>query len=269
MTPTSTDEHPAAIDPRLRARRSEVQRREGRRRLHRLVVVLGVLSAGGGAAAIALSPLLDVDRVVVRGATVNGTDPVHSAAGIVRGEPMATLDVQAARIAIEAVPWVDTASVQRSWPGTVVIAVTERRAVAAVRTAEGSWALVDADRRQLSVVGTGEIADLPRIEGLSPPAGAGSELVPDAAGALELASLLSGAMPADEFRVMVAVDDSLEVVVERPSRAEVRALFGRPDRLADKVVALVTLLDENEVKAGPARIDVRVPGAPVLTRAAQ
>ena len=269
MTPTSTDEQATVIDPRLRARRSEVQRRQGRRRLHRLAAVLGVAAAGAGAGAIALSPLADVDRVVVRGAATTGTPAVHDAAGIDRGEPMATLDLRAARAAIEAVPTVGTASISRSWPGTVVITVTERRAVAAVRTDDGRWALVDADRRQLAVVDAGEVGELPRIEGLGPLADAGSELGPDAAGALELASRLSAAVPAAALRVVVAAGGSMEAAIQRPDAPEVRALFGRADRLADKVVALVTLLGEKEARTERLRIDVRVPDAPVLTGPAQ
>ncbi len=141
--------------------------------------------------------------------------------------------------------------------------------MAAVRTDDRRWALVDAEGRQLDVVDAAAVADLPRIEGLDPPADAGSELPPDAAGALELASRLSEAVPAGAVRVMVAAGGSMEAVVERPDAPEVRALFGRADRLGSKVVALVTLLGDNEERTGRLGIDVRVPDAPVLTGPAQ
>lgn len=267
MTPTSTGEHLAVIDPRLRARRGEVQRRQGRRRLRRLLAVLGVVAAGAAAVGIALSPLLDVDRVVVRGATRSGPAAVDTAAGIDRGQPLATVDVDAAQAAVEAMPWVSAATVERSWPGTVAISVAERQPVAAVSTDDGRWALVDARRRQLAVVGADEIAGLPRVEGLAPAAAAGSELGPDAAGALELARHFPEAMASATYRVVVDTDGSIEVVMTPSGAPEVRARFGRPDRLADKVVALASLLDHDDQWPAGTRIDVRVPEAPVLTKA--
>ena len=64
----ATLERPAAhIDPRIRARRIEVQRGMGRRRLQRLVDVGLVLAVAAGFAVALRSPLLDVDAVRVAG----------------------------------------------------------------------------------------------------------------------------------------------------------------------------------------------------------
>lgn len=280
MTLPSTEEARLDIDPRLRARRQDLRRREGRRRLRRLVAVL---SAGGGMLgiwAVTLSPLLDVDRLVVRGATRSGAAAVEVATGIARGEAMASLDLRAAGRAVERVPWVAAATVERQWPGTVLVKVSERTPVALVHAQEGRWVVVDARGRQLTVFGSedmgalgdmagaGDIAGLPRIEGLDATASAGDELGAGAAGALQLSQRLAVAALSPAPRVEVQPNGALDALIESAGGGEVRVLFGRPERLGDKVVALATLLAELDDRPGSVVLDVRVPEAPVLTRGA-
>lgn len=265
------------IDPRLAARRREIRRRQGRQRRRRLVGVLGV---GGVAAAtwgIALSPAFDVDRVVVRGATNSGEGTLEAAAGIDRGQAMVTLDLGATQEALEASPWVASASVRRSWPGTVVVSVDERRPVAAVRVSPepvagagagtaARWAVVDAEGRQLVVVADEAPTPLARIEGLAADGQPGRALGRAASGALELAARLSGIVPDPPPRITVLADGRLEATIAAEDRGEWRVLFGHPDHLDDKARSLVTLLERGVLgDVGASVIDLRVPDAPVLT----
>lgn len=274
MTLPSTEEARPDIDPRLRARRQELRRREGRRRLRRLVAVLSVGGGVLGIWAVSLSPLLDVDRLVVRGATRSGATAVEVATGIARGEAMASLDLEAAGRAVERVPWVAAATVERQWPGTVLVKVSERTPVALVGAQEGRWVVVDARGRQLTVVEGDDIASLddmaglPRIEGLAPIASAGEELGAGAAGALQLSQRLAAAGLSPAPRVEVRPDGALDALIELAGGGDVRVRFGRSERLADKVVALATLLAELDDRPGSVVLDVRVPEAPVLTRGA-
>ena len=66
--PRRRSSRPTPIDPRIQARRIEVQRGVGRRRLQRLVDVGLVLAVAAGFALALRSPLLDVDAVRVAGA---------------------------------------------------------------------------------------------------------------------------------------------------------------------------------------------------------
>lgn len=131
------------IDPRIRARRVAVLRAQGRRRLHLLLALVGLIALGGGAWGLTRSPALDVDHVRLQGLDPRLTDSVLAAAGVSTGTPM--LDVDTAEVAgrIETLAWVESAAVRRDWPGTVRIEVTERTPVAVVPDGAGV-ALVDA-----------------------------------------------------------------------------------------------------------------------------
>lgn len=113
------------VEPRLAERRRSVAEEQHRRRRRRLAAVLVVLALIGLAGAVAWSPLVDVDRVVVDGAERLDPDLIRSASGIERGEPMVGVDLRAVRRAVRDVPGVTAASVRREWPGTVRIDVVE------------------------------------------------------------------------------------------------------------------------------------------------
>ena len=256
-----------ALDPRLRARRREIQRHQGRRRLRRLQAAMGLAALGAGAWGLALSPLADVDRVLVEGANRSGTDAVEDATGIHRGEALATLDIGQAGAGVEGLPWVATATVTRSWPDSVVVVVTERRPVAVVTTADGSRVAVDGQGRQLAVVDDSAFPELVGISGLAPDADPGATLGLEAAAPLELAGLLPRAVPGLRSELAVTGGE-LEARVLGRAGEEVLVRFGDGDRLADKVTALAALVGAGVLGEGPGllEVDLRVPDAPVLTR---
>ena len=119
------------VDPRLRARRIEVMRAEGRKRLRWVVVVLGLTGAGVITLVALRSPLFDVDRVRVTGAERTSTSAITAAADLDLDEPLVEVDLGAVEAAVEELPWVDEADVRRDWPGTIVVEVHERRPAAA------------------------------------------------------------------------------------------------------------------------------------------
>lgn len=255
------------VDPRLRARRIEVARRAGRRRLARVVVALGataVVAAGWG---LTRSPLLDVDRVDVRGAERSGADAVATAAAVAPGTPMVDVDPPGVRAAVGALPWVEHVSVTRDWPGTLRIAVRERRPVAVVGEGRGA-VVVDATGRVLAPaadLAPGE--EVPVVLGV-PVDGAPGELaaaddrgrlLPGLGRALEVARRLPAALPVPAGPVVVdgrAVDVELDVG---------RARLGARGDVDDQLVSLATVLARVDL-ACLAVVDVRVPSAPAVTR---
>ena len=72
-----------------------------------------------------LSPLLRVQDVQVVGATAVSTDEILSLAGI-DDESMLRLDLAAAERRVESIPIVQAARLERRWPQTIRIEITER-----------------------------------------------------------------------------------------------------------------------------------------------
>jgi cell division protein FtsQ len=255
---------PPRIDPRIRARRIEVQRDEGRRRLRKvlvIVILLGVLASAWG---ITRTALLDVDHIRVTGAGRTGEQKVVAVSGISRGDALLTAPLGRAADRIAELPWVQTVRVHRSWPGTVAVTVVERTPVAALPAKGGQWVVVDAQLRQLEVVKDADPA-LVRIDASPVTPELGRQLDGQASGVLEVAASLPGSLRDRIVSLRPAAGGSIDGTVRLRDGSEAWLRFGSPTQLAAKWLALLSVLDE----ADPSRlagIDVRVPAAPALTR---
>jgi cell division protein FtsQ len=105
-----------------------------------LLLVVGLLAWLGW-----FSGVLTATQVQVRGVTGASAAEVRRVAAVPLGGPIMRVDTGAAEQRLVAGKAWDDVSVSRSLPHTVVIEVSPRRAVLAVRTPEGSVDLVDAD----------------------------------------------------------------------------------------------------------------------------
>ncbi len=252
---------PAPIDPRIRARRIEVQRGAGRKRLQRVVDLGLVLVVAIGFAGALRSPLLDVDAVVVRGNEHTPTDLVLDAAGISQGDQLMDLDLARAGEQVGALPWVAETRLHRGLDGQVALRIIERTAVAV--SGDGDRAvLVDATGQALAFLVDEPVlgATLVRLTGIEEHPEPGQVLDPEASGAaLELAARLAVVAPGLVPELSVA-DPIVGVLA---SGEEVR--FGDPTQLEAKVRSLRTVLDQVDLTCA-AVIDLRSPGSPVLTR---
>lgn len=260
MSSTDAREVGVAIDPRIRARRIDVQRDAGRRRLRR-VVDLGLLLAVALGFAVALrSPLLDVGAVQVSGLQHTSSEAVAAASGIRVGEPLMDVDLHTAGTRVGALPWVARVTLHRSLGGTVAIRVTERTPAAVV--GQGADAIVvDATGRVLA-----HEADLPtvaarlvRVVGLSGGLAPGDTLPVQATAALALAGRLGTAVPGAIADVTVGPEPVATLV----RGGEVR--FGDPATLTAQLRSLRTMLDEVDLTC-LGILDLKAPANPVLTR---
>lgn len=257
--PPPARSRPIEVDPRIRARRIEVKRDEGRRRRHRLiglVVVTGVLAAGYG---FSVSPALDVDRLRVVGAQRADPAAIAFASGVSTGDPMLRVDGGAVARRVEALPWVGHASVRRRWPGTVEVEVVERRAVAQLPATGGGWAQVDASGRVLarSRQPSGSMVLLRGLVAGRP----GTSLDRSARPALRVAAAMGPAMTG-----LVATVDGRRGEVTITLREGAVVHMGPPEDIAVKLRSLAALLASAPRTCPIATIDVLVPSAPVLTR---
>jgi cell division protein FtsQ len=241
--------------PRMRARRVEVARDAGRRRLRRVNVVLAVVCAVVWSLVVLRSPLLDVDRVQVVGAESTADADALAASGIDTGEPLVGVDLDGAEAALADLPWVDEARVSRLWPGTVRIVLTERTPLATQAHA-GGWAVVDAQGRVLAVVA--ERPDLVLLDGHGD-AAPGGRLSPAERSVLRTLIRLPDGVRA-EVTGAAAGPDGQQVTLESGELV----VLGDGSSLAAKLAAADAVAADAAPEDG-CRIDVRVPTAPVLT----
>lgn len=259
--PTSTLEPPAAptppIDPRIRARRIEVRRVEGRRRLQRVVDAAVVATVALGFLGALWTPLLDVDEVQVQGAASTGPDVVLEQAGIDVGDPLVAIDLNRVGNRIAALPWVRGVRVHRRVSGVVTLEVRERTPVAALTTPDGVM-LVDQAGRVLGPPAAEGAGSVPALVGVSGAVAPGQFLGARVADALALAAEVASGAPG----ALVSVrPDGL--TGQLAGGGVVR--FGDATQLEAKVRSLRTVLDQVEL-ACLGVLDLRLPGSPVLTR---
>lgn len=119
-----------AIDPRIRARRVEVHRAEGRRRLRFLAVAAGLVAVAVAAWGLTRTPLLDLDHVRVDGAEGADAEVVRERAALANGTAMFDLDLGAAERAVAELAWIKSVRAEREWPGSVRLTVEPRTGVA-------------------------------------------------------------------------------------------------------------------------------------------
>jgi POTRA domain, FtsQ-type len=265
------------VDPRMRSRRIHVRRSAGRRRLKRVTLVLAGMAIVVLALAATRTPLLDVDRVLVTGVDGARADAVRSAAAVAPDQPLVSLDTGAVASRVEALPWVASAQVSRSWPATVRVRVTEREVVAAVQVTDAHVALVDVDGYVVAIeqgavetpdggddteaggdgaVG-GDAAGALVLTGIEGPVAEGRRLDGDARDALTVAVAAAERMP--DTVASVSTDLDAELVAGGVVR------FGSTENLDEKITAVKTVLSDVDT-ACMAVLDVRVPGSPALTR---
>jgi cell division protein FtsQ len=248
------------IDERFLDRREAVARRR-RDRIRRVFLLVALVAVLAGAAVIAVrSPLLDVDRVDVRGVGDARARAVVGASGLEHGDPMLWVDEHAVEQRIEALPWVARARVVRDWPGNVRIAVMRRRPVAYAEI-DGRVAVLDGSSTVLSV---GDAATASGRDGLLEIRGVrvlpepGERLYPvEAAG-------LRDVLPPTLAPAVTAVDlgGAADVTLLTAGGPELR--FGDLDDAEAKGAAAAAVLERLAAEGATYEyVDVRVPEAPV------
>lgn len=252
---------PAAHRPsadRFEAKRLDLERRAGLRRLRIVLGLTAVTSLAVGLIAFINSSWFDVDTISIVGTERADPEDILAASGIEIGQGLLDVDSSAAADNIELVPWIGVATVERPLNGEIVITVEERPPSAAI-PAGSRFALVDEHGRQLEIVNRRPDGYLP-IQGIE---GSGVAGEPAPAELLPVIALL-GALP-DEIEVEVAAvaveDQHLYLELVNGGRAD----FGDGSDLGAKLQSFETMLARVDLVCLDT-IDVRVPAAPVVTR---
>ncbi len=228
-----------AIDPRMRARRIANRRAEGRRRLVWVSAIGGAVVLLIGAIAVVASPLFDVTNVQVQGAVYTDADVLAKVIDSIKGEPVLLVDTRAAERALEAVPWVERATVVTDFPHTVFIDVRERRPVATFQGSDQRFRVIDTQGRVLDVI-DGQPVAYPLITGRHPDTARG-----DFAGApYASAGRLVLVLPSDIRSLLVdlgldSATSLLSLRLRGPSGTNIDVRLGDDTALDDKLARLL------------------------------
>jgi len=120
--------------------------------------------------AIALSSKVGfrVNEILVVGRSETTQKVLRKAMRLDRGAPILAYNLEEARDRIEALPWVRHATVERMLPDTILLTITERRALA-IWQHKGAMALIDDKGDVILRSGLGRFADLVVVVGENAP----------------------------------------------------------------------------------------------------
>lgn len=107
---------------------------------------------------------LAVADVLVEGRRETDADEIMAILGVERGTPILAFDPDRARDALEALPWVATAVVERRLPDTIYVRLTERKPMALWQN-DRKLHLIDAEGVVLAETDLERFADLPILVG--------------------------------------------------------------------------------------------------------
>ncbi len=212
-----------------------------------VVLALTVLGAVGWL--VWGSSVMAVESVVVEGVDDDDQQVVLDAAAVPFGEPLARVDVGATAERVREVPFVADVGVTRSWPRTIVVSVTLREALFAVRTGTG-LGLVDDAGVVFRAVDTVP-SDLVVVNSTD---GRASTPAPEG---LQAVAAMLGVLPEDLRTTITQITvSSAGMVTFR--LGEVDVAWGGPGDETTKLTVLKALLATE-----PSFIDVSVPDTPV------
>lgn len=112
---------------------------------------------------------LGIDQIALSGQRFTPDSDIFEAVDLANARSLLTFDGTRARARIEDLPWIETASINRVFPGALDVQVTERKPLALWVKRDREF-LIDATGRVLSGVRKGSHVGLPRVAGEGAPA---------------------------------------------------------------------------------------------------
>ena len=231
-------------DRRFRLRRIAVRRAEGRRRLRIVGWVLLPLAIVGVILAVLASPLFGVRNIVIDGARYTAKSTLDSAADLVRGKSVFSLDLGAVEEVLKADPWVRDAQAKRRFPSTVVLDIAERKPIAWYLGADNQARVIDIDGRVITVL-AGQPTAYTQITGIGPDLPAGAQ----ADDAYTAAAQVAASLPPEVAPLMLNMGVTGGTDLLMTLRTGTVVTFGRPTDLRSKMVALVLVLRRTDPKS--------------------
>jgi cell division septal protein FtsQ len=247
------------MDPRISARRTAVQREQGRRRLRLLVIGAAGTGLVVGAWFLIHTPLFSARSITVTGNAHETAAQVEVQAGLAGHPPLVDVDAGEAAARIEQLPWVKSASVHVSWPDGVHIAVTEETPRFVADAPAGHWDVLSSDGRVLSAA-PARPPGLLLLSVPTPPGAPGTVLSGRDETGLEVASTLPASFAAQVTGVTVEPAGWVQLAMTTPIVVDI----GSTAELTAKYEDVSAILAGATLHNGDV-IDVSVPDAPTVT----
>jgi cell division protein FtsQ len=109
-----------------------------------------------------------IKDIVVEGRANTPEPMLRAALGVNKGDPIIGFSLEQARMRIEKLTWVAHATVERQLPGTIVVALQERRPFAVWQN-QGKYVLIDREGQPVTDEEVARFRDLPLIVGPGAP----------------------------------------------------------------------------------------------------
>ena len=248
------------MDPRISARRTEVTRQQGRRRLRLVGIVVAVALVGFLGWCLLHSSLFSARAITVVGRHPRDGGADRGGGGPVHHPPLLDVQTGAEVKGIERLPWVRSASVSVHWPDGVRVVVSER--VPTLVMADGRRAVGRAGCRRAGAGGRGRRArpGSSRSAGRKRPGAPGSVLgAPDQLG-LRIAATLPASFRAQVTAVNVVSAGFVQLAMTTPILVDIGDGSQLHAKYEDVSAALAgATLHDGDI------IDVSVPGAMTVT----
>ncbi len=169
-----------------------------------------------------------VERVLADGRNETTSSQILSAVGVQLGEPIFSVDLEAARARLLALPWVATATIERRLPDTLYVRITETTPLALWQQQQRLH-LLGTDGRVIDGAAIERFANLLVVVGPDAPEHAG-ELLDMLATQPELRRRVTAAIRIGGRRWNLRIDNGIDVKLPEENSAAAWAELGRLER---------------------------------------
>jgi len=255
------DSSSVILDPKIAERRKLVHEQYSKRRRNRLVAVVALALVFAVAVGVLYSPLFSAQTVVIKGAGRNYWNSIMQASGLNTHPPLIEINARSVDSRVESLPYLAHATLQRKWPSTVVLTVTERVPVAIIRYASGQWATVSSTGRIIALQSLAP-QNLPIIYSSNYHSGSvGSQVGSGFSTALSVATAIKRDGVGNVQEIRLTNEGEVQLILAHP---KVTVELGGARHVRAKLEVVETLISSNLLNQGGV-VNVSSPSMPVLS----
>src|SRR5690606_1359314 len=184
---------------------------------------------------------LRIEEVLVEGRARTDGEEILARLGLETGRPILAVDPQASRAALETLPWVTAASVERQLPDTLYIRLVEREPLALWQD-HGVIQVIDRDGAVIPDVEPRRFAHLPLVVGPDAPAHA-ARLIAVMNAEPELRDRVTAAVRVGGRRWNIQIEGRIDVRLPEAGAAEAWQQLARIERQQGLLARDVLVID--------------------------